>query len=94
MPHTPKVILPKDKQEPSHKRLGMRLEKRVFYLIFGIFDGTGKFALATELYEFFYRDSVLFPALPGTVRQDGVRPGQVCGETASSPPFFGHSINF
>lgn len=48
MPHTPKVILPKDKQEPSHKRLGMRLEKRVFYPIFRIFDGMGKFALATD----------------------------------------------
>jgi hypothetical protein len=48
MPHTPKVILPKDKEEPSHKRLGMRLEKRVFYAIFGSFDGLGKFTPATD----------------------------------------------
>lgn len=48
MPHTPKVILPKDKEEPSHKRLGMRLEKRVFYRIFGMFDGMGKFVRATD----------------------------------------------
>jgi hypothetical protein len=48
MPHTPKVILPKDKEEPSHKRLGMRLEKRVFCQILGVFNGMGKFTLATE----------------------------------------------